>query len=110
MEDLCEEVPGCIYLSLSDYARFRKREDDPTRSCASLTQDARPPPLRVAAALRACVRFLTVSVVQSINELGAIPNLGLDFDCMARTSGVYCYGTSLYDCGQTNQVCSIFHR
>lgn len=85
VEELCEEVPGCIYLSLSDYSRFRKREDDPTRSCASLTQD-------------------------SINDLGAIPNLGLDFDCMARTSGVYCYGTSLNDCGQTNQVCSIFHR
>jgi hypothetical protein len=29
---------------------------------------------------------------------------------MARTSGVYCFGTSQYDCGQTNQVCSIFHR
>lgn len=71
VEDLCEEVPGCIYLSLSDYARFRKREDDPTRSCASLTQDARPP-LRVA-----CVCAVPDDECRAVNQrTGRDPEFG----------------------------------
>jgi hypothetical protein len=77
VEALCTEVPGCVYLSLSDYARFRKREDDPTLSCASLTQAVRVCHLPIRLYV-ACLTFccLTAPVHQRAG-LNPEPYVGL---------------------------------
>jgi hypothetical protein len=35
VEAMCSSEPGCMYLSLEDYAASMEFEDDPTRNCAA---------------------------------------------------------------------------
>ena len=93
VEAMCSSEPGCMYLSLEDYAASMEFEDDPTRNCAANILDVLLLHTHISWSLPS-------SLIQVLGHMQAGGFQGQDHggDCEARLLGSYC--DSVIDCAK----------